>query len=565
MGARPPTICRGTAAPTTALLRRVGGAALLTLALAPPALAQPPGGAPSAGAFGFYLNLFWLLLMIVSAGAWLYGTAWVVDDAMGAELNYLRWGGWMLGTGAIGALLMVFVHAAFGTLLIAAAGAVGALYIKERNRVVPDQFRLFRKKRQKGSEVPGERERLSVGLENESHVALTDLVAEHPEYAAAGGIIADLIMRAALCKARTVRLEPAAGNLVARFDLDGVMQNVEFFPEEQGRSLLSCLARFAGLGSRGKSSAVLNAKLPGEEPAQIEVRGLKTERGPALLMAMPDWTKDLYRMGLQALGMHQSMAEKLEAALTTPGTAILFSGPRRSGRTSTLYAAVGRIDIFTTDVFMLEQRIQHELPQVMRREVDLRSPQTFREEFKAVLREEPHVVAVDELTGCDVVRPLFEFAAEGGRLLATILASNSGEAVRRVLLSVEAGLASRTLSAVLNQRLVRKLCDQCKEPAEPSPRLLQKLGIEPDKAGQWFRAVGCDQCLNTGYLGRTALFEMLIVNDDVRKVIAAGPTSADAIQRAAGKAGLRTLHADGLLKVRQGVTTLEEVRRVLKR
>ncbi len=522
---------------------------------------------------GTYLSLFWLPFMILCVAVWLYLTAWVCDDAMGVGISYPKWTSIMLGAGAFGLLWMLLVHGAFGFLVLACVGGATVLYIQVRNQAVPEQFKLFSKKhaeRMVGKlpfvkdQEAVEKTRLEIHVVNQEQKLLAEFVAARPELSEAAAVVGDLIARASLMRARSIRIEPSAEGYAARFNLDGVAHNVESVPPELGQAILVCVASFAGFESKGKAAGQLVASLPGEDKVVIEARGVKTDSGPAIVLFLPDWTEDLYRGGLAALGMHKAMVDKVMKVAGSSGTALLVSGSPASGLTTTLHAIISQIDIFTTDIVTLEKKTQHELAQVVRREVDLDSHEAFLQVLQAVLREEPHVIAVDGLRRARDWIPLFQFTAQGGRLLGTIKAVSSGQAVQRLLVRADANLVSRGLSTVLNQRLIRRLCEHCKEPIEPPAGLLEKLGIDPARAGTWFRPVGCEQCLSCGYFGRTAIFEMLIVNDDVRRVIAGGKASAEAIKKAAGKQVLRTLYKDGLLKVRQGITTLEEIRRVLR-
>lgn len=536
------------------------------------AASQPSAGESEAEPqpeTGLYLGIIWLFLIIASVLGWLYVVSWVCDDAKGVGMNFRLWVSYLLGAGLFGLLLSILLHGALSLVTVACVAGTFSVYVKHRNRVVPGQFKLFSKTAKATAGAPAAAEgetgeeggpqlTLEVDLLNESGRSLSQFVEGRPELFEAVRAIGDLVTRAVTGSARSMRLEPTGEEHIVRFDLDGVTRNVDAIPSEVGRVAVACVAKFGG-GSRGRMTALL----ANGDKVEVTARAVKGKSGAALVVSLPDWTKDIYKGGFAALGMHESMAERVMRAVGTPRCAVLVSSPPDSGRTSTFYAIVSEIDIFTTDVVVLEQTIQHELEQVVRHEVDMASPE-FPALFAGILRDEPHVIAVDELSSAKQGGPLFRYAADDGRLIATIEADNAGQATQRLLLGVDPELVSQTLACVLNQRLLRKLCENCKEPLTPSRRLLEKLQIDPRQQGTWFKSVGCERCLNTGYRGRTAIFEMLLVNDGVRRVIAGGHASADAIRKAAGKSALRTLLQDGILKVRQGVTTIEEVRRVLQ-
>lgn len=551
-------------------LRRAWPAvALAMVSLCAEGVLAQEDAAPVVPESGLYLNAFWLIFIIVCIVAWLGLTAWVSDDATGNGLKFRRWASIMLGAGGLGVICVLLVHPAFGFVQLICMGGVLALYIRERNVVVPQERRVLSRSTivspdEEGGEQREGRKGANVLLVNEAGQPISEYMAGEDGLNEAADVLADIVARASVARASAVRIEPGQEQYGVQFRLDGVAQSADGLPPALGQAALALLARFSQLADKAAAVGRMTATLPGGDKVDITVRGVKTPRGPAIVLTMPDWTSDLYQGGLSALGMHKAMVARLKSALGAPGQAVIISGPPSSGRTTTFEAAIGTIDIFVNDVIAFTKKAQHDLDQVMQREIDMDSEPEFREALRLGLREEPNIIGVDELTGAYMGAPLFEFVGEGGALVGTVQAVSSGQAVQRLLLSVDASLLSRTLTMVLNQRLLRKLCPHCKEAAEPSPGLLAKLKIKPGNAGTWFRPVGCEHCMNVGYLGRTALFELLIVNDAVRELIANCRVTPESAPKAAGKSGIRTLYQDGLLKVRQGITTLEEARRVLK-
>jgi len=558
-----------------------GAAALLLLLCCGGALAQdvPEGAAAGGAQGGTYLSIFWLAVLCVCAAAWLYMTAWVCDDAVGVGLRARLWTSILLGVGAVWIALAFLVHAAIALVTLPALGLAFTVYVRVRNESVPAQFRLFSKRepaagkaeagaatpsRLSGGHAAGGGARVEMQLLNEKGEQLSEFVQQHEDLAEAADTLGDIVALACNSRAWSVRIEPSPEGYEVLFNLDGVMQSVDTLEQRIGRLVIGCAARFLGITGKQRSQANMTAVLLGEQRVEVDVRGVKAPRGVAMVMSLPDWTDDVYRSGLTGLGMHQAMAERVARLANEGSHAIIISGPAASGRTSTFHALLGKIDIFTTDVATLESKIEHELDHVARHEVDVGAEAAFGKVFAAVLRDEPDVIGVDELTNLRMSGPLFEFVDGGKRVVATIQAASAGEAVVRLAQAVEPELLSHTLSCVLNQRLVRRLCTNCREPVEPNPRFLAKLRIDPQNPGTWYRATGCDQCLGAGYRGRIALFEMLILNEAVRTLITRGQASVNAVKKAAGARAIRSLYQDALLKVRQGITTLEEVRRALK-
>jgi len=558
------------------------------------ALAQS-GSAPAAellGEGGFYVSPVWLALLIPAVGGWLYLTSWLADDAMGIGMRYRNWTTAFTAAGLVGFALALLVHPAL--VFVMAVGITGLFggYVRIRNARVPADFQILTK-------IPGmatgkappkrgptpapsaaagpavrtapaaaaapQQPHVEVNLTNQAGKTLADLLASEPAFEEAAGVLGDLIARACAAQAMGLRIEPGEEQFAVLFKLDDMMHPVDTLAPELGPPVIACLARFFHLGGKGKAAGSGTVRLPGGREVALKVRGVKSKAGPAVVISLPDWHKDIYKGGLGVLGMHPAMAQRLEKLIAAANTTILISGPPRSGRTSTFHAALSLIDIFTTDVTTLETRPEHELDQVQRHEVNVGSLEAVQKLLPSILREEPDVIGADELIAPRVAAPLLEFAADGRRLQATTESGSAAEAVEKILHGVQPQLLSRTLACVLNQRLIRKLCEECKEPIEPNPQLLAKLKINPSNPGTWFRPVGCEQCLGAGYSGRTALYEMLIASDAVRKLITAGKASAAAIRKVAGEKGIRTLYQDALLKIQQGVTSLQEVRRVLKK
>ncbi len=556
------------------------GVWLLTCWRAGEVLAQSGAPGPVGSDSGTYLSLFWLIFLCLCVAGWLYVTAWVSDDARGVGQNARMWTSILLGAGAFGLLLAFLIHAALAFLMLPAVGGAFVAYVRLRNASVPEHFKLFsrvaaRARTQEAAGTPSaqvgqtQRERAHVEMEvvNEDQKSLAHLVEARPQFADAANVLRDIIATGCNARAWSIRVEPGPEGpegYAVLLELDGVMRKVDALETELGRALVGCAAAFVGITGKGKSKGKLTAIMIGGEEVEVQVRGVRAKHGMAIVLSLPDWTVDIYRSGLAALGMHNAMQEKIERLSARTGRAILISSPPGSGKTSTFHAMVSNIDIFTTDITTLENELEHELDHVIRHQVDLRSEEAFQGVFPGILREEPDVIGVDELTNLRIGEPLFEFAGGDKLLLATFQASSASEAVAHLVQGVDGKLAGHTLACVLNQRLLRKLCRDCREPVQPTPSLLAKLHIDPRRAGTWFRAVGCERCYGAGYRGRTALFEMLIVDEKVRGVISSGRVSAPAVRKAAGQKGIRTLHQDALLKVRQGITTLQEVRRVLK-
>jgi len=522
-----------------------------------------------------YANPFWLLFVMLCVAVWLYATSWVSEDAQALETKHRLWTSIMLGAGFVGAAAMLGIHPALGVAMLTLVVTALIVYIVARNELLPQSSRvtfgtiLLRLASLVG--IRGKREatdkdtvRLSMDLSAEDGTTLQSLAGADSELREGAEVLADLVARAAMSQSDAVGIAQQEGVFTVRFLLDGLWHDVFTFEPAVATSAMKCAANLARLEA-GRKGGQLYANIPGEEKTAITVRWVRTASGIGMTLALPDHTAGCYKLGLETLGMHPELKENLDKVIGQQKGALFVTGPAESGKTTTLYAAVNIVDIFTTEVVAIEEEPLGDLGQVKRRRMGAEPGKSLAELFESALREEPNIVVVDELKHGEGGKKMLQWAAANGMIMATLKANHTMEALRRLAgLGIEGDLIAETVVCVTNQRLVRKLCNTCREQIEPSAKILQQLKIDPDNAGTWYRPVGCARCLETGYVGRVGIFEMLILNDEIRQLLGKGEFSAETISKAAGPSRLRTLHQDGLIKIRQGLTTLQEVRRVVK-
>jgi len=546
---------------------------------APEAAEAAAAAAPAGGGLALYVNPFWLALFLVSVCLWLYLTSWISADATGIGLNFPLEAGLSLAVGWVCVLLSLLVHAALSFLTILATLGYFAFYIVRRNEKVPEQFKflgpqhrarlfggipLLNKLATIGPRRP---RRVSLPLRNESGRGLDDLTAEQPALADAADVLVELIVRGAATATRRVRLQPAGEQYIAQYVLDGVVHNVEALDGPLAQQLISCVSRFVGLSRDGRlrrGSGVMLADVPGMGEVRISARIAASGGKPVLQLDLPNWASGLEKGDLAGLGMHEALIKRVKTALHQKRGAIIVCGPAGSGKTVTLYGLVNQMDVFATEIFALERREEYELEHIRRWTFDEQRP--FRAVYDEILREGPQAIMFGELQTDEQARCLLEFAADEGLLLTTLKGNDAPDALVRVSkLAGDADLVNRAVTCVVAQQLVRKLCTHCREEVEPNPQLLKKLGIDPANPGVWYRPVGCEACLNSGYRGRTGVFGMLILTDPIKEALKKPDVTAQIIRRAAGKSAFRTMYQDGLAKVTAGITTLDELRRVLSR
>jgi hypothetical protein len=563
-----------------ALLLVVGAAPVTAQVAPPPGAAAAPGRGPAstAGPGVFYISPFWLALVMIVIALWFYGISWVADDAKGIGLPAETYAALMVAAGLVGLFFTLLLHAAVVLVMGASVLTVFSIYVVVRNKAVPERFKYLGAYHraellnrvpllnrlaviQPGTTVVGAGRTLT----NAAGTSLDDILVEQPGLSQAAEVLTNLVVRAGVTRSRRVRLQPAGEHHVVQYLLDGVLYNLETLEAEAAQQVAGCAAQFLGFsgGRASQRKAELTTELPGV--GQISVEAALTSAGgkPVLEFTLPDWTGELFRAGLDALGMHESIIKRVQAALDQKSGAIIICGPPASGKSSTLYAAAGALDVFTTTIALIASKPGPEIEHVRRRVV--RETESFTDVYEELLREGPDVLMVGDMTRAEQVSKLLSFATGTGLGMADMVAPDAPQALAALAKLLGDGeLVGEAVTCVLSQRLLRKLCTSCREQVEPVPELLQKLRIDPRDPGVWYRPVGCDACLNSGYHGRTAIFGMLILTDPVKDALTGATPSPKAVQSAAGKAAFRTMYRDGIAKVTAGITTLEELQRVLK-
>jgi general secretion pathway protein E len=265
---------------------------------------------------------------------------------------------------------------------------------------------------------------------------------------------------------------------------------------------------------------------------------------------------------LEHTGLSAEALETFRALIRKPHGIILVSGPTGSGKTTTLYSALSEINSPDKNILTIEDPVEYELKGIGQTQVNPKIDLTFASVLRAHLRQDPDIILVGETRDKETADNAIQASLTGHLVFSTIHTNDAPGAFTRLIdMGVEPFLVSSSLVAILAQRLVRQLCHDCKEPHTPTSTELADLGMDRPKKGTIFRAKGCEECNHKGYSGRSGIYELLVVEDDVRALVVAGhPTGV--IRKAAIANGLKTLRDDGIRKVLEGVTSLDEVRRV---
>ena len=382
-------------------------------------------------------------------------------------------------------------------------------------------------------------------------------------------LVNSIIFQAAEDGASDVHFEPMEDALVVRLRIDGVLHEVQRIPKRMTPGVTTRLKVLAKLdiAERRKPQdgrISLNAAAAGRL-LDIRVATLPTVDGESVVMRLLDKSKK--PPSLEALGLSDEMQAKMAEIVERPTGALLVTGPTGSGKSTTLYAALNAINRPEIKVITVEDPVEYRLGGVNQVQINNRAGLTFAAALRSILRSDPDVVMVGEIRDPETAKISIEAALTGHLVLSTLHTNDApGVLTRLNEMGVEPFLTGSAVSAVLAQRLARKLCTHCSEMYRPTQEELVKARVSADVMAAadglvLYRKRGCPRCGQTGYKGRVGIFQLLIMSETLEE-LAAAKASRDEIERAAIKEGMRTLWDDGVAKIASGLTSLEELARV---
>jgi len=301
----------------------------------------------------------------------------------------------------------------------------------------------------------------------------------------------------------------------------------------------------------------------GQREIDLRISTVPTSFGERCVLRLLDKSTGI--LTLDQLGLWEDDLKKFDSLLNRTHGIIFVTGPTGSGKSTTLYACLNRINSAEKNVMTIEDPIEYQLEGISQMQVASKKGVTFVNALRHVLRQDPDVIMVGEVRDAETARMAIQSSLTGHLVFSTIHTNDSAGAISRLLdLGVEPYLVSSSLIAIMAQRLVRKVCPDCKKVYKPTPHELRELGLGdlPAKGDtRFYLGTGCDKCFQTGYRGRTGIYELMLVNEEIQNLIYQ-KISAGTIKKAALEAGLQTLRMDGARKVLSGITTIPEVLRV---
>jgi general secretion pathway protein E len=378
-------------------------------------------------------------------------------------------------------------------------------------------------------------------------------------------IVDALIEDATQARASDIHVEPLVDRLRIRFRVDGVLREQTPPPASLRAAIVNRIKVMAGLNTAERRLAQdgrIRTSVRGRE-LDVRVSIIPVQYGESVVLRLLD--KSRGPLDFERLGFAPSLAARLTDVLQLAHGLVLVTGPVGSGKTTTLYAGLKRLNATERKIVTAEDPIEYELPGINQIQVKPQIGLAFADVLRAALRHDPDVLMIGEIRDRESAEISVQAALTGHLVLTTLHTNDAASAVTRLLdMGIESFLLASVLRAVVAQRLVRTLCAACRAPYTPARDELAYAGLAADTAGAapvFYRAIGCPACGGTGYVGRTVIAEMLAVDEAVRTLIL---ERADwhTIARAVGAGGMRTLAADGFAKVAAGATTVAEVMRV---
>jgi type II secretory ATPase GspE/PulE/Tfp pilus assembly ATPase PilB-like protein len=536
---------------------------------------------------GWYFSLFKLVLICGLFLYWINTSAWVATDSKSLHLRPEFWNSVQL-MGGLAAFLAVLVMPIFLlgllALIVLYGGAIGT-YVYERNQHVPESGKVLTPRHLQGWTIR-QLARIGIHIGGGSVVeatlgppiqfvgktktgqrddARTRQVESSKGFMAARELVYDSILR----RATDIHMEPTDEQMGIRVRIDGVMFPTEPFDRPIGDAVVNIFKVLSAMDiterrrpQDGSFGAIVEDR---EVDFRVATQG--TRFGEKLSMRILDQANAV--SSLEQLGMRKQLEEKIREVTRQPHGMFLCCGPTGAGKSTTLYACLNGIDRHQVNVITIEDPIEYKLDGATQIEINTKSGQSFGGSLRSVLRQDPDVVMIGEIRDEETAKIACQAASTGHMVFSTVHANDTITALYRLMdLNVEPFMLASSVSAVLGQRLARRLCPHCREAYKPNPELLKQAGLPPEKVDKFYRPPKdrkeeCTHCGGLGYRGRIGVFELLVINDRIRDLVRE-KAATSAMSAEARKNGMLYMREEGLRLVVRGVTSADELMRVVK-
>jgi len=394
--------------------------------------------------------------------------------------------------------------------------------------------------------------------------SVAEELAENPDDAPVIRLVTLIISEALRSRASDIHIEPMMNRLRIRYRVDGVCFEVENPPKSLQGSIISRVKIMSDMdiGERRRpQDGRIRMKLLGRD-IDLRVSALPASHGPSVVLRILD--KESVLLGVQDLGFGDDDYRRFKTIIKRPNGIFLVTGPTGSGKTTTLYAALNELNTPDRKIITAEDPVEYSLAGINQAEVKEQIGMSFARILRAMLRQAPNVILVGEIRDIETAQIAIQAALTGHLVFSTLHTNDAPSAITRLIdIGVQPFLVSSSVQAIMGQRLLRRVCANCKQPYEPEPFELRAVGLSQEDVAHvtLYRGAGCAECNGTGYRGRVGAFELMEMDTQLREM-AFHKAPTNRIRDQAVASGMRTLTNDGVRKVLQGVTTIEEVLRV---
>ncbi len=541
-------------------------------------------GTPDRITTGFYLPPVAFGLFVALFFLWTRTTWWADEDSKGLNLNGDYWNAYNLCIGAVGFLVALNVpnfYLAFLT-VVCATGVPLGLYIRERNGHVPEAAKvmtpahikkvLIRTLARMGINIATTREAREAAIgppirflgKSDGKGADAENLVRQAEKSKQFMSAKELVYDAILRRATDIHIEPKSDEVAARYRIDGVMFPAEPFDLVVGAQIVNIFKILSAMDiteKRKPQDGSFRAELE-NRMIDFRVATAGTRDGEKMSMRILDQSNSVSQ--LSGLGMRKQMQDQLKEVIHSPHGMLIACGPTGAGKSTTLYTLLNEIDSSQLNIITVEDPVEYKMANVNQIEINTKAGQTFGGSLRSILRQDPDVVMVGEIRDDETAKTACQAANTGHMVFSTVHANDTISALYRLMdLGVEPFMLSSALSAIIGQRLCRKLCEDCKVPYKPKPELLKSLALPPDKVDTFYKppeksANPCPTCGGIGYKGRMGVYELFIINDRIKDMIREN-AQVTAVRGEARKNGMMYIKEEGLRLVVKGLTSYEEL------
>jgi type II secretion system protein E len=374
-------------------------------------------------------------------------------------------------------------------------------------------------------------------------------------------LVNHILFQAVKRGASDIHIEPFEKEVRVRYRIDGVLHEVYTPPKRVQGALISRIKIMANLNiaeKRMPQDGRIEIKIA-DKPIDIRVSVLPVIFGEKIVMRLLDKSKTFGQ--LRALGFSHKDFELIEKSIHLPNGIILLTGPTGSGKTSTLYSILSELNSVSDSIVTVEDPVEYQMSGISQVQVNEKIGKTFAMALRSILRQDPDIIMIGEMRDAETAQIAIQAALTGHLVLSTLHTNNAPASITRLIdMGLEPFLISSTITCIIAQRLVRRLCEKCKAPYKPTQDVLDSIGISAAQAKNiiFYRPVGCTECSETGYKGRLAIFEVMVMSPALAHLIKER-ADAQVLRDQAAKDGMTSLVEDGIRKIKEGLTTIDEV------